>query len=92
MPETQTTEQFALPKPVVHCGLQTQIEQHQPPPLETITRPNLTTVEAAYYLNRKPQTLRGYACREDGPIRPLRVHGRLAWPVSELKRVLGVPA
>ena len=26
----------------------------------------------------------------DGPLRPMRINGRLAWPVSELRRVLGV--
>jgi len=60
------------------------------PPLALVTKPNLTTGELAYYLNRRPQTLRGWACNEDGPIRPLRINGRLAWPVSELRRVLGV--
>ena len=30
--------------------------------------------------------------REDGPLRPIRINGRLAWPVSELRRVLGVAA
>ncbi|MDP2268092.1 MAG: DNA-binding protein, partial [Deltaproteobacteria bacterium] len=43
-------------------------------------------------LNRKPQTLRGWACLENGPIRPLRINGRLAWSVLELKRLLGVAA
>lgn len=60
------------------------------PPLESLTRPTVETGAAAYYLNRRPQTLRGWACLENGPLRPLRVHGRLAWPVSEIKRVLGV--
>ena len=50
----------------------------------------LTTAEAAYYLNRKPQTLRIWACTEGGPIRPVRLHGRLGWPVSEIRRYLGV--
>lgn len=59
-------------------------------PLEAVTRPNLTTEEAAFYLNRQPQTLRGWACHEDGPLRPVRVHGRLAWPVAGIKKVLGV--
>ena len=58
------------------------------PRLEQITRPTVDTTAAAFYLNRKPQTLRGWACREDGPIRPLRVNGRLAWPVADLQRVL----
>ena len=65
-------------------------ESQQFPPLESITRPTVDTAAAAYYLNRKPQTLRGHACNEDGPIRPIRINGRLAWPVSELRRVLGV--
>ena len=60
------------------------------PPLEQITRPAVDTASAAHYLNRRPQTLRGWACHEDGPLRPVRVNGRLAWPVSELRRVLGV--
>ncbi len=60
------------------------------PPLEQITRPAVDTLSAAHYLNRRPQTLRGWACHEDGPLRPLRVNGRLAWPVADLRRVLGV--
>jgi len=59
-------------------------------PLHKVTRPNLTTAETAYYLNRRPQTLRGWACLENGPLRPVRVHGRLAWSVPEIKRLLGV--
>lgn len=56
-------------------------------------RDNLTTEEAALALNRKPQTLRKWACQDNGPIRPVRVHGRLAWPVAEVARLLsGLPA
>ena len=61
-------------------------------PLETEARAALATPEAAAHLNRAQQTLRLWACREDGPLRPLRIHGRLAWPVSELRRVLGLTA
>ena len=71
--------------------MDTGINQHQLP-LEHINRPNLNTTEAAYYLGRQPQTLRCWACRENGPLRPLRIFGRLAWPVAELRRVLGVAA
>ena len=60
------------------------------PPLESVTRPNVDTAAAAYYLNRKPQTLRMWACDQDGPLQPLRINGRLAWPVADLKRVLGM--
>lgn len=59
------------------------------PPLESVTQPNVTTEQAAHYLNRRPQTLRGWACFEDGPLRPLRINGRLAWPVAEIRRITG---
>ena len=59
-------------------------------PLAQEQRATLPTAEAARHLNRAPQTMRLWACREDGPIRPLRINGRLAWRVSDLKRVLGV--
>jgi hypothetical protein len=59
-------------------------------PLETEARSALPTAEAAAHLNRAQQTLRLWAMREDGPLRPRRINGRLAWPVSELRRVLGV--
>lgn len=61
-------------------------------PLEHERRPTVATAAAAYYLNRRPQTLRGWACLETGALRPIRINGRLAWPVSELRRVLGVAA
>ena len=64
----------------------------QPVSLEKETRAALPTPEAAYHLSRAQQTLRLWAMREDGPLRPMRINGRLAWPVSELKRVLGVTA
>lgn len=59
-------------------------------PLERETRSNLPTTEAAYHLNRAQQTLRLWAMREDGPIRPLRINGRLAWPVARIKELAGV--
>lgn len=60
------------------------------PPLEAVTKPTVDTAACAYYLNRRPQTMRIHACRETGPIRPVRVNGRLAWPVAELRKLLGV--
>ena len=65
-------------------------EPQQFPALELVNRPAVDTAAAAHYLNRKPQTLRAWACLENGPLRPIRISGRLAWPVSELRRVLGV--
>jgi hypothetical protein len=61
------------------------------PALEQQTKPAVDTATAAYYFNRRPQTLREWACYENGPIRPLRINGRLAWPVSELRRLLVTP-
>ena len=58
--------------------------------LDRETRTAVSTACAAFHLSRQPQTLRGWACKEDGPLRPVRVNGRLAWPVAELRRVLGV--
>jgi hypothetical protein len=49
----------------------------------------LTTDEAAAAINRKPQTLRKWACLENGPIRPVRINGRLAWRVADLQKLLG---
>jgi hypothetical protein len=51
-------------------------------PLATEVRLTLPTSEAAQYLSRAEQTLRTRACRENGPIRPMRINGRLAWKVA----------
>ncbi|WP_322043109.1 DNA-binding protein [Paraburkholderia sp. J67] len=48
----------------------------------------LPTDEAAAAINRKPQTLRKWACLENGPIRPIRINGRLAWRVADLQSLL----
>ena len=60
------------------------------PPLEQITAPTVATAPAAHYLNRQQQTLRMWACKQNGAIQPIRINGRLAWRVSDIKRVLGV--
>ena len=60
------------------------------PALDRDTRAAVDTETAAYHLSREPQTLRVWACKESGPLRPLRVHGRLAWPTAEIRRLLGV--
>lgn len=59
-------------------------------PLGEVTNPTVTTEAAAHYLNRRPQTLRIWSMSQTGPVVPLRISGRLAWPVADLKRVLGV--
>ena len=59
------------------------------PPLHHESRLTVNTACAAWHLGRQPQTLQVWACRGIGPIRPLRVNGRLAWPVADLIRVQG---
>lgn len=52
----------------------------------------LPTKEAAVHLNRAEQTLHLWACKGNGLIQPARVGRKLAWPVAEIKRVLGLAA
>jgi hypothetical protein len=61
----------------------------KPNALESETRPAIPTEEAARLLCRSPKTLHRWACYGDGPIRPVRVHRRLMWPVEEIRRLLG---
>lgn len=56
--------------------------------LEEETRSHVGTACASYHLDRQPQTLRVWACLENGPIRPTRINGRLAWAVADIKRAL----
>ena len=58
------------------------------PALEQENRPAIETAAAAHYLLRRPQTLRIWACHENGPIRPIRINGRLAWPVADIRRIV----
>jgi hypothetical protein len=55
--------------------------------LASETREHVDTACAAFYLGRKAQTLRKWACYETGPVRPVRIHGRLAWSVADLRQV-----
>ena len=59
-------------------------------PLDIEVRAAVPTLDAAFHLSRAQQTLRIWACRENGPLRPMRINGRLAWPVADLRRLLGV--
>jgi hypothetical protein len=83
--------------PTLHSA-DTRRAAHQPqqfPPLELENRPRVPTKQAAHYLNRRPQTLRGWASAETFPdgLRPVRINGRLAWDVAAIRRLLlGVSA
>jgi hypothetical protein len=58
--------------------------------LDAVDRPTLTTAEAAHFLNRKQQTLRNWAIRNDGPVKCARIGGRLAWPTADVRALLDV--
>jgi len=51
-------------------------------------RSHVDTSTAARLLSRTPQTLRKWACYENGPLRPVRINGRLAWAVADILRLL----
>lgn len=74
------------------CKVQANTKPSELIPLDRETRVTIPTHEAAAHLNRRPQTLRHWACFENGPLRPHRIMGRLAWNVEDLRRVLGVSA
>lgn len=61
-----------------------------PPALAAVARgrDTLPTNEAAPALNRSNQTLRKWACLENGPLRPVRINGRLAWRVADIAALL----
>lgn len=58
------------------------------PPLDQEARVVIPTENAAFYLLRQPQTLRRWACFGNGPIKPIRLFGKLAWRVSDIKDYL----
>lgn len=60
------------------------------PSIEEETRTHVSTACAAFWLNREEQTLRSWASLQNGLVNPIRVNGRLAWPVAEIKKVLGI--
>ena len=64
--------------------------QRQFPPLETVTKPHLTTEELSFYTNTKPQTWRVKACYETYPpeLKPVRIFGRLNWPTAGARIVI----
>jgi hypothetical protein len=69
-------------------SIQAQVPPY--PPLTLVNKPNLTTAEAAYYLNRRPQTLRGWAYLENFPtgLRCNRIGGLLAWNTNSVKALV----
>jgi len=64
-------------------------------PLAQEQRTHVDTATAAYYLLRRPQTLRGWHSHGEfaiSELRPLVLNGRLAWPVAAIRAAMGLPA
>lgn len=51
-------------------------------------RATMTTAEAALALNRKPKTLNKWAFTNSGPLQPIRINRRLAWPTEAVAALL----
>lgn len=51
-------------------------------------RAMMTTAQAAAALKRQPRTLNKWAFTKTGPVQPIRIHGRLAWPSDEIAALL----
>ena len=78
----------AQPRRPWHSQFRSAFMHHFQLELNEVRWPTLDTAYAAHFLNRRPQPLRAWACHENGPIRPIRINGRLAWPVREIRRLL----
>ena len=85
--------------PWLPAALAEEPEQHTPPPpapQQTTNPPttlpppgiNLSTAQAAQLLNRKPQTLRAWHSKDNGPMRPVKNGRSLAWPSDEVLRLM----
>jgi hypothetical protein len=74
------------PLPVLAPDLQPARQQQ--PEIDAESRTHVTTSVAARWLNRQPQTLRKWACHNNGPLQPVRINGRLAWAVAEIRNIL----
>jgi len=61
-------------------------------PLQDERRATVSTAEAAAHLNRAAQTLRVWSMSGTGPLKPVRIVGRLGWRTSDLRKLLGVEA
>jgi hypothetical protein len=61
-------------------------------PLHLETRTHVNTRVLCAHFDRKVQTVLGWASAETYPegLKPIRINGRLGWPVAGIKALLGV--
>lgn len=78
---TVTTEATRKPHELSNAELRALFER-------TGVAQTVPTNQAAAMTNTKPQTWRRWACKGNGPIKPLRVGGRLAWSVADINKML----
>ncbi len=85
-------ETTAAPTPKKGLGRRPRTTPRTFTPLALETRTHVDTETAAHHLSLSMQTLRCWAMRENGRIRPHRIPGRLGllWSVAEIRRLLGV--
>jgi len=48
----------------------------------------LTSAQAAQALNRQIRTVQRWAWTGKGPVQPVRINGRLAWPADDIAALL----
>lgn len=77
MPTTSPAKQ--KPKPAI-------------PKLSEQSAEHVDTTAAALYLGRRPQTLRIWACKKNGPLKPVNIHGRLLWSVADIRKLVAPAA
>jgi len=61
-------------------------------PLDRESRTHVDTETMCWHLGFAQQTARLWACKETYPegLKPIRVNGRLKWPVAAIRKTLGV--
>ncbi len=55
---------------------------------DDVQSPIASTGQAARFLNLKEQTLRMWACKQSGPVQPVRIGGRLGWRWADLHKLV----
>lgn len=48
----------------------------------------VSTRVASRLLLRQPRTLQAWGRHRTGPVTPININGRLAWPVAAIRRIL----
>lgn len=85
---THGTTSVSEQNEVISCSIPTLVIAPSWEQMKASGRSFLDTQEAAYYLRFRTQTLRRWACYDSGPIRPVRIGGRLRWRIADLQKLL----